>query len=219
VLLGVEWEMFQTRMSKSNRAFVKRKRKIAEREGPVMFECVEPDAANVDGFVDEVFRVEALSWKSRSGSAILQRPKTANFLREYARSASRRGALRLFFLRIGEATAAVRMNVEHANRLWELKIGYDERFSRSSPGILLMHETLRYACDRGFEAYEFLGQTDAWHLHWPTESRGFATLYFYSRSASGAVTFMHDVWRFARERARGRLGVRRPALREAEEKS
>jgi len=40
-------------------------------------------------------------------------------------------------------------------RLWGLKIGYNERFRRVSPGTLLDCEVLRHACERGYEAYEF----------------------------------------------------------------
>ncbi len=63
----------------------------------------------------------------------------------------------MFFLRIGDATVVARLAVEYSGRLWELKIAYDERFAKCSPGILLTHKTLRYACERGLTGHKFLG--------------------------------------------------------------
>jgi hypothetical protein len=61
------------------------------------------------------------------------------------------------------------MAIENSNWLWELKIGYDEAWQKYSPEILLVHETLRYASERGLEGLEFMGYTAPWHKAWTLE--------------------------------------------------
>ena len=39
--------------------------------------------------------------------------------------------------------------VETGGRFWLLKVGYDERFARCSPGSLLLLETIRHAATTG----------------------------------------------------------------------
>jgi CelD/BcsL family acetyltransferase involved in cellulose biosynthesis len=83
------------------------------------------------------------------------------FCTGYAKVAASNAMSRTLFLRLGERAAA-RMAVEYGDRLWEIKIDYDERFSRCSPGILLTHETLRWTCERHLISHEFLGTAEPW---------------------------------------------------------
>ncbi len=200
VPLGIDWETLLSRMKSSSRTSMRRSRKIAERYGTVTFAVISPVEADVDRYLDEVFRVEAQSWKSWSGTAVLQQPTHHRYLREYAHAMSRKKLLRLFFLNIGGETAAVVMAVEYAGRLWELKIGYDERFAKCAPGILLKHEILRYACEQKLEAFEFLGEAETWHRRWPVEPCHFTTLYFYPHSMTGLVMLGHDCLRYVLNR-------------------
>src|SRR3989454_167719 len=114
----------------------------------------------------ESFRVEAAGWKGRTGSALLSDPHRRQFYEKYATIASEKGILRLSFIRIGGEVAATQIAVESGGRFWLLKVGYDERFARCSPGHLLMVETLRYAAERGLRTFEFLGSAEPWTQVW-----------------------------------------------------
>jgi CelD/BcsL family acetyltransferase involved in cellulose biosynthesis len=211
VPLDADWSVFEAKMSSKSRTYIRRKRKSAEREGAVSFQAVCPEESSIDRHLGEVFRVEAAGWKGRNGTAILMDARARRFWSAYARAAARLGTLRLFFLRIGDATAAVRMAVERGGRLWELKVGYDERFARHSPGILLTHETLRYACQHGLAAHEFLGVAEPWHRWWPLEMRHYASARSYPLSLLGGAALCEDVWRFG---MRGLARTIRAPLRE-----
>jgi hypothetical protein len=71
---------------------------------------------------------------------------------------------------------AAQLSVEYADRLWVLKIGYDERWSRCSPGWQLLAETMRDAFDRRLRSYEFLGSDEPWLHGWKTQSRELDTV-------------------------------------------
>jgi CelD/BcsL family acetyltransferase involved in cellulose biosynthesis len=108
--------------------------------------------------------------------------------------------LRLSFLDVDETPIAAQFSVEYADRLWVLKIGYDEAWSRCSPGWLLLAETMRAAFARRLRSYEFLGTDESWLHGWRTVSRKFRTVACYPASVDGVYGLAADS--FARLRAR-----------------
>lgn len=198
VPLLADWTAFEARMSSHSRSFIRRKRKIAERQGAVRVEVVAPREAEVDLHFGELVRVEGASWKGQAGTSLQRDPRMRHFCAAYAKSAAIDGTLRMFFLRLGKHTAAARMAVEQGGRLWEFKIGYDERFSACSPGILLTHETLHWACEHGLATHEFLGVAEPWQRWWPLNLRHYQNIHLYPLSAAGCITFWQDAFRGVR---------------------
>jgi CelD/BcsL family acetyltransferase involved in cellulose biosynthesis len=193
VPLGPDWARFEASMSSNRRADIRRKRRRAEHLGTVQFQALSPDTSSVLPPLREAFRVEAANWKGRNGSAILTVPRSERFFTDYAQAAARMGILRLFFLTIGGETAAIRIALEHGNRLWDLKVGYDERFQDCSPGVLLTHETLRYGCERGLSALEFMGQAESWEYAWTKETHRYVSLTMNPLSISGGLSFAQNL--------------------------
>ena len=120
------------------------------------------------------------------------------FFTEFAAGAADAGILRLAFLRIAGRTAAVQLAVECGGRFWLLKVGYDEEFKRSSPGTLLMLETVRHAAALGLESYEFLGTVESWTRVWTEHERACVALRAYPPRPGGLAAAALDAGRFAR---------------------
>lgn len=113
----------------------------------------------------------------------------------------------------GEAAAA-QLVVDHGNRLWGLKTGYDERFRRVSPGLLLMQDILREACERGYEAVEFLGAAEPYKAIWTDRQRDYCSIRLYPMlSPLGGLALGQDLAAFARRRAARRDAVGHTARR------
>lgn len=195
VPLCADSQQFEAAMSSGRRSYIRRKWRRAERMGDVRFEALAPDEHAAVPALQEAYAVEAKSWKARNGSAILMTPHFKRFFTQYGRSLARLGMLRLYVLRIGGEAVAVRIAVQHANRLWELKIGYDERYRECSPGILLTHETLRHACGRGLSAFEFLGQAEDWEHAWTEQVRHYTSLTLHPMSLEGGLSLAQDLMR------------------------
>jgi len=202
VRLHADWKSIEAQMSSANRSKIRRGRNAAEREGPIKFEVVSPTEENLDHYLSKAFRLEASGWKGRAGTAILTIPKKKRFWQEFSLTAARLGLLRLFFLRIGGTNVAVTVAAEYAGRLWEYKIGYDERFARCAPGILLTQEILQYALEQRLDALEFLGQAEQWQQHWPIELRYRSTMRFYPFSIDGGLALARDAAEFLSRRCR-----------------
>ena len=144
--------------------------------------------------------LEAAGWKGRTGSALLSDPHRRQFYEKYATIASEKGILRLSFMRIGGEVAATQIAVESGGRFWLLKVGYDEKFARCSPGHLLMVQTLRYAAERGLRTFEFLGSAEPWTQVWTTDVRPCVSVWAYPNNFRGLAAFLWDAARFGWER-------------------
>jgi CelD/BcsL family acetyltransferase involved in cellulose biosynthesis len=203
VPLDATWSCPESRLNAGRRSDLRRVRRIAEGLGPVTIEVVSPSPAELPNLLEEAFCVEAASWKSRRGSAVLDDAARRMFYSRYALSAARQGILRLGFLRIGGRAAAMQIAVESAGRFWLLKMGYDETFARCSPGTLLMIETLRYAATRGLSSYEFLGAVEPWTLMWTRLVRPCVSLRAYPATAQGVTALLVDAVKFGARKVAG----------------
>jgi len=199
------WVEPERHFNAGRRSDFRRARRIAERWGPVSVQIGLPSPDQVSPLLDEAIRVEAAGWKGRRGSALACDPIRHAFFRRFAAAACREGVLHLGLLRIGDRAAAMQLGVECAGRLWLLKIGYDEVFSRCSPGTLLMLEMLRAAAEGGVGSVEFLGEVEPWTRLWAQQERPCVSLRAYPASGVAACVFVADLakmgWRwFARAR-------------------
>ncbi|HEX8570308.1 MAG TPA: GNAT family N-acetyltransferase [Caulobacteraceae bacterium] len=195
-----DWAAFEAGMSGNSRSEMRRKRRGLEKHGPVAFHAISPEPEAVDGWLDELLRVESSGWKGREKSAIVFRPQLARFVGDYAQRAAANGTLRLFFLSLNGESIAAQMLAETGGRLWQFKIGYDERWSRYSPGRLLMFDILRWASERGLDAVEYLGHGGGWQSRWPAVHTDHTSLRFYPATLSGAAAFVVDTAEFVRRK-------------------
>jgi CelD/BcsL family acetyltransferase involved in cellulose biosynthesis len=200
IALDQGWREPEQKFNSDRRSDLRRARRRAEKEGKVACEVISPRREELSPLLDEIFRVEAAGWKGREGTALASDVLRREFFTEFAGGAADAGILRLAFLRIGERTAAVQLAAECGGRFWLLKVGYDEEFKRSSPGTLLMLETVRYAAEQGLASYEFLGTVEAWTRVWTEQERKCVALRAYPPRPGGLAAAALDAGRFARRR-------------------
>jgi hypothetical protein len=200
IRLDAQWAQDDPPLNAGRRSDLRRARRHAERMGPVRFQIVAPTPAELEPLLNEVLQVEACGWKSRRGTALASDQERSQFFCGYAKAAAAAGILRLCFLRIGDRAAAVQFAVECESRFWLLKIGYDESFARSSPGLLLLAETVRYAAQHGLETYEFLGVPEPWIRVWTEHVRPCVSLRAYPSRRAGLTAMASEVAQAGRRR-------------------
>lgn len=199
--LDKSWSSPEQKLSSKRRSDFRRSRRNAEQAGAVRAEFLSPDDEEVDRLLDRAFEVERRSWKGTAGTALAD-GRAGDFYRHYARRAAARSELRIAFLRLGQDLAAMQLGVVHANRYWVLKVGYDPRFHRASPGILLMVEAIKQAVAEGLETYELLGTVEPWIQVWTELERPCVALRYYPANVGGAASLAADML----EKLRGRRG-------------
>jgi len=206
VTLGPAWAEPESQLSSKRRYDLRRAGRRAAQAGPIAVDVIAPAPGDVDPLFDRVIAVEARSWKGASGSAIAQDPVRGPFYRSFARHAANSGTLRIAQLRIGDAIAAIQIAVEWSNSYWLLKIGFDPKWARCSPGILLVAGTVSYAARRGLATYEFLGTPEPWIGAWTTEHHQFAVVRAYPATVRGLAGFSADAARAVARRAKSVIG-------------
>jgi CelD/BcsL family acetyltransferase involved in cellulose biosynthesis len=195
-------------LTSRRRSDLQRAQRRAEGLGEVTHEILTPSPGELQPLLEAAFRVESASWKGRARTALSHDPLRRAFYGRYAAAACAKGMLRLCFLRIGEARAAMQLAVETGGRFWLLKVGYDERFARCSPGTLLLAKTIRYAAATGLRSYELLGHQESWTRPWAADAHRCVRLDAYPFEARGVGALASDAatigGRRLREAVRGR---------------
>jgi CelD/BcsL family acetyltransferase involved in cellulose biosynthesis len=148
---------------------------------------LEDGRTRLDDLLREGFRVEALSWKGRRGTAIACGDETTRFYTQLARWAASVGWLRLAFLRLDGRAIAFQLDLELRSRYYSLKIGYDPEFERFSPGKLLAYMMVSRAVASGLEVYELLGTEEPWKDRWTALAREQVALRSFSPSPAGRL--------------------------------
>jgi len=189
------WADPEQKFNAGRRSDFRRAQRHAEKLGAVSYEMHRPTPDECEPLLEEALRVEAASWKGTAGSAIEYDQLRAPFYRRYAVSACAKGILRLCFLRIGGQAAAMQYAVECGERFWLLKIGYDEKFARCSPGMLLMLHSIGDAARRGLRSYEFLGTAEPWTQMWTQEVRPAVSIRAYPARPLAMATLAADAGR------------------------
>jgi len=190
--LDSSWTDADSKLKAKWRSSLHRAERNANRAGPVKYEFLSPTVADWEPLLNEAFRVEAAGWKGRAESALLDDDLRRLFYRRYARLAVRTRILRLCFMRIGGEAVAMQLAVQCGKAFCLLKMGYDERFHRCSPGHLLMRETIRYAAESGADAFEFLGTAEPWTRMWTKRVRPCVSVRVYPNSSKGLLALAAD---------------------------
>jgi CelD/BcsL family acetyltransferase involved in cellulose biosynthesis len=179
-----DWESYEGSLNGSFRRDLSRRLRRLREQGRVSFEIFD-GSDRLDELLAEGFRVESSSWKGQRRTAVLTRTKTREFYWDVARWAANEGWLRLAFLRLDGCAIAFHYGLEQRGIYYPLKGGYDPRFSKFSPGSLMVHFTLAHAFSSGLRRYEFLGGDESYKLAWTQSYRSLALLHLFAPSAAG----------------------------------
>jgi CelD/BcsL family acetyltransferase involved in cellulose biosynthesis len=202
------WDDYHRGLSSRITSNLPRLRRRAAREiGPMTVTERYPAPGDVDALLNGFAAIERSGWKGRKGSSLAQRPDLSGFFRRYCRRAAERGRLRVMTLTFGADTAAMELSIEAYERIWQLKIGFNDAFARYYPGLQLTEASIRAAFDRRLQSYEFLGVAEPWEARWRPDQRACRLLLSYPRTARGMVYACRDLAGAVVRRARSQAAA------------
>jgi len=196
ISISSDWDKYIKTLSSRRRYDLRRARKCLDKIGNVEVEYLSPNLECLEPLLSEAFQIEASSWKEQHNSSILSNDAMCNFLTEYSNRACRKGILRLVFLKLDSQRIAMQIGIEYGGSYWILKIGYNEKWAKCSPGIVLMTETLRRTFNHNLHTCEFLGSNEKWLQAWKPEKHNYTTIIYYPYNINGAVAFFFDALNF-----------------------
>lgn len=197
------WALDTRRARPSNRALRALKPmwfRARRAHGDVSFALEEVPAGAVNTWLQAFEQVEGSGWKRRAGSCLSSRPDLQRFFRAYLAKAAMRGRTVVSTLRFDGAIAAMELTVHAYGRLWQLKTGYDERFSAYYPGLLLTDAVIDRVLASQLDGYEFLGSAERWQKRWSNVRREHRMTALYPFSAAGLCALLADGFRHIRHR-------------------
>ena len=186
--LPPSWEALTDSVSPKMRAEIRRRRRALEREGSVTFRSVH-GGPTLEADLESFLRLEASGWKGRSRTAILAGRSTERLYRTFAHAAADRGWLRLDLLELDGEPIAGGYATVFANRAVLLKIGFDEAYSRLSPGTVFLAEKLRCSIGEGLDSCDFLGEAEHHKKRWTSEVHPREQIWAYRREALAGYAY------------------------------
>jgi len=111
------------------------------------FDGRDGSARSLDAVLDEIFTVEQSGWKGKAGTAIRDSAADTMFYTSLARTAAAAGALRIAMLRHHGRVVAFEYGIVGGDRLFLLKVGFDEAYESHSIGHVLATLNIRHCCD------------------------------------------------------------------------
>jgi CelD/BcsL family acetyltransferase involved in cellulose biosynthesis len=186
------WEDYFQKLSSRRRQDFRRARRRLSDHGEVSLDFVFPTQHNASQLLEEAFSVEQANWKGENGSAINCRPDLKRFFTSYSHKICDARKLVISSLRLDGEMIAVQLLVEHANRWWILKIGFDDQWAKYSPGMQLMFETIKEAFRRELTAIELLGTEEQWINIWPHKTHQFISLVYFPFNPRGITALLKE---------------------------
>lgn len=171
---------------------LRRAYKRAEAEGALSADFQRPSPAELDIPLEMALDIEARSWKGDSGSAILTHPDLHGFFRDMLSGYARDGQVLIAFLKLGTTPIAMQICLLVHERLWLLKIGYDQAYRRVSPGLILMNEVIRYSYNHKLHGLEFLGSAEDWVDAWKPSLRDYRLLAVFPHNTASLLHLGRD---------------------------
>jgi CelD/BcsL family acetyltransferase involved in cellulose biosynthesis len=165
---------------------LERFRRKMSRDHEAELAIVEPPA-DLERELADGFAVEASGWKGEAGTAIVSSPETEAFYRGIAAAFAARGELRLSRIVLDGETAAFDFTLLHGGRLYLLKTGFDERFRKLAPGLVMRLSIIERCFEGGIEAHELLGEESEWKAKFATTKRSHLRAIGYPAGVTGSL--------------------------------
>lgn len=124
---------------------LRRQRNRLTEHGDVRFE-VARTPVEIAAAVETFLVLEASGWKGQRGTALSQDDGDVAFIRRATAALAVTGQCEIVTLRAGQTPVASAVVLRHHDRAFYFKLGVDERFAKSSPGVQLTLELTRYLC-------------------------------------------------------------------------
>ncbi len=118
--------------------------RLAE-HGTIRFE-VARSPQDVAAALETFLALEASGWKGARGTALAQNDGDISFIRRATTALAASNQCEIVTLRAGDTPVAAGIVLRHQDRAFFFKIGVDERFAKTSPGVQLTLELTRHLC-------------------------------------------------------------------------
>ena len=179
-----DYDHWMARYSKKFLRNLRRKQNNLHAKGTARFELVT-EKASLNGAFDHFLQVEDSGWKGGDGTSIAKQPDKLNYYRQVLTAFGESGQAAIHLLWLDDRCIGGQFGVHVGTTFYLLKIGYDEQFSPESPGLLLVDNLIKEACQRGDIArISFVTGLD-WMDAWKPSQEPVLNTYHFNQTTKG----------------------------------
>lgn len=162
--------VFHARLSSKFKAQLRRGLKKLQEFPDLRFLCRE-ESRPVEENMRRFELVEDAGWKGRESTSVKAMPANARFFRLAAERYATAGWMEWNFMEGDGTTIGAHYAIRLRRTVYMLKIGYDERYSKNTPGNVLIEKVVEHASAAGdVDEINFVADCE-WHRHWAMKRR------------------------------------------------
>ncbi|MFH1776274.1 MAG: GNAT family N-acetyltransferase [Candidatus Omnitrophota bacterium] len=179
------WDDYLMTRSRTFRKSMRHVRNIVGRYG--RYEIILYVKDNVSEGMKDLMSVSEKTWKYKKNTAIASNSNDLNFYRLLAEAMSSKGYLNIWILKINGRPIAFEFSLRYKKNIYSLKTGFDEKYYRLSPSVLLDTFVIKNSFDNNANEYDLLGDKDRYKLRWTSLVRKHCYCYFFGNSGYGKI--------------------------------
>lgn len=162
--------VFHNRLSSKFKAQLRRGLKKLQEFPDLRFLCRD-ESRSVHENMRRFESVEDAGWKGRESTSVKAMPANARFFQLAAERYAAAGWMEWNFMEGNGTTIGAHYAVRIRRVIYLLKIGYDERYSKTTPGNVLLEKVVEHAISAGDVDEINLVADCEWHSHWTMKRR------------------------------------------------
>jgi CelD/BcsL family acetyltransferase involved in cellulose biosynthesis len=178
------WEAVEATLHSKLKNNIRKGRRRAEREGPLLLEVVSTED-RLQETLTEAIAIERSGWKGERGTPIADDPLKDAYYRSLAAWAASEGRLYLAVLRHNQKMVAFDLCIRSGKTIYAVKTGYDQAAARFSAGNIMRLDSLRRMHGTGVTSYDLLGLYYGWKTEWTSVSDRCRWLVVYPNTVGG----------------------------------
>jgi CelD/BcsL family acetyltransferase involved in cellulose biosynthesis len=172
VQISGDWPAYEASRNGDHRRSRARYSRMLEKAGPTEIEVYRGrDADEVARLVRLGFEIEHRSWKSGSGTSVMQTPGMLEYYVRQAQHVAACDELELVFLKHQGRAIAFDYGWRSKSTHFVCKLGYDDEYRKYGPGQQMIMRLLQQLhADDGCRTLDFWGPLVPWNESWSTAS-------------------------------------------------
>lgn len=186
------WDGFLKNKGSKFRNNIKRNERLAEDMGQISYETYEGDSIT-DTVIKRLFDIERQSWKEKGGSPLFSNEINKKFILNIKEIFSNKGWIISHILKLNNEDIAFQLCFDCGGKILEYTTAFNERYSKISPGAIILKIAVKDTFDRKKKEYDFLRGDEGYKKRWSDESRNMWQVVISRKGVYPALNFYFNI--------------------------
>jgi CelD/BcsL family acetyltransferase involved in cellulose biosynthesis len=184
-----KWETLQSSFSKNLRYDINRKRRKFERDYKGSFKEITK-MEELENAIEALIALNKARFTEKNIPSPFTEDRFSRFHRRIIPLFFEKNMLRLFFLTIDDEPVGCIYMYRYGEKYLFYQIGFDPKWNRISPGVLLFSYSIERAIEEGLKEFDLLQGDEKYKYRWASGSHDNLRLKLYRGSIKGELLYM-----------------------------